>query len=91
MFNGVSNREASALAKAVTGRLTGIRKLPASRKTSTTCGCTRPTGSASLPAESARWRPAAARSNSAALIRECPALCRQTNSAVAISGALARA
>ena len=59
--------------------------MPISRMTSTTSGWTWPSGSASLPADSARWRPLAACSNSAALICERPALCRQTKRAVAIS------
>jgi hypothetical protein len=43
-----------------------------------------------VPADSALWRPSAARSNSAWLICERPALWRQTNSAVAIYGLRAR-
>src|ERR1035437_1911194 len=61
------------------------RSMPSSRMTCTTSGCTCPPRSASLPAESARWCPRAARSNSAALICERPALCKQTNRTVAIS------
>src|SRR4051812_25831968 len=56
--------------------------MPSSRITSATSGWTRSPGV--VPAESAVWRPAAARSNSAWLIWERPALCRQTNSAVAM-------
>ena len=54
--------------------------MPSSCMTSTTSGCTCPAGSATLPAESALCRPVAARSNSAWLICERPALCRHTNS-----------
>src|SRR5947209_16463069 len=60
------------------------RSMPTSCMASTTCAWTRPAGSASLPAEIARCRPAAACSNSAWLIWERPALCRQTNRTVAI-------
>src|SRR3954469_10723790 len=51
---------------------------PNSRMTSMTSGCTWPPGSATLPADSELWRPPAAWSNSAWLICERPALCRQT-------------
>src|SRR5919198_4044884 len=60
------------------------RSMPNSRMTSTTWECTRPLGSASLPADSAWWRRPAARSNRAALICERPVLCRQTNRTVAM-------
>src|SRR5687767_4009017 len=57
------------------------RSIPTSRIASTTWGCTRSAGV--VPAESATCRPLAARSNSARLICERPALWRQTNSTVA--------
>src|SRR4051794_39546186 len=60
------------------------RATSSSRITSTTGGGTWPSGAGSEPADSAWWRPAAARSNSAALICERPALALHTNSAVAI-------
>ena len=50
-----------------------------------TSGWTRSAGV--VPADSARWRPPAARSNRAALICERPALWRQTNNAVAMGQA----
>src|SRR3954463_6126758 len=59
------------------------RSTLSSRMTSTTSGCTRSAGV--VPADSARWRPPAARSKSAADICERPAFWRQTKSAVAIA------
>jgi hypothetical protein len=53
-----------------------------SRMTVTTSAWTCSSGA--VPADSARWRPSTARSNSAAAICERPALCRQTNRAVAM-------
>src|SRR5438477_11538483 len=65
--------------------------MPSSRMTSTTSGWTRVPGSATEPADSLVWRPSAARSNSAWLICDRPALCRQTNSTLAIARDLLRA
>ena len=47
-----------------------------------------PAGSACVPADAALWRPPAARSNSAWLICERPALCRQTKRTCAIAPTL---
>src|SRR5450755_69056 len=53
------------------------RSMPCSSMTSSTSGCTCSAGA--VPAERASWRPLAARSNSAWLICERPALWRQTH------------
>src|SRR5271166_3904918 len=60
------------------------RSMPSSCMTAMTSGCTLSAGV--VPADSETCRPAAARSKSAWLICERPALCRQTNRTVAIDG-----
>src|SRR5436305_173 len=59
------------------------RSMPSSHIASTTCGCTRSPGV--VPADRASWGPPAALANSAWLIWERPALCRQTKRTFAIT------
>src|SRR5579884_178139 len=87
MVTTTSARSASARVSSRGWRSDRSISKPGSRMTATTSGWTRSAGV--VPADSARWRPAAARSNSAALICERPALCRQTNRTVAIGRLLA--
>src|SRR3954447_24413948 len=81
-----SARSASPRVSGCGGR--SERSMSTSPITSTASGCTRPCGSATLPADSAVCRPSAARANSASLICERPALCRQTKRTWLMSGSV---